>query len=267
MTKKITLVSLTLLFSLFISFDAITRSSGAPAGRTGSPASVGTCAAAGCHSGPSVTSETLTLSTDIPASGFVENTDYNITVTADDGGRNLTRIGFSASVESTTGSEGTLSVSGTDIQTTGGGDFVTHTSSGIVVSGGSRSWSFVWNSGTAPDQTTIYVAANFANSNGSTSGDVITTAQLALGKDMGVSIAEADLNPVSAYPNPASVYFQLSGIDKLEGQLRIFDLKGRLVKTISRDELSDKVGLDEFENGVYILTDEAGYTEYLHVMR
>jgi hypothetical protein len=267
MTKKSTLLAFTLLFSIFISFEAITNSSGSPAGRSGSPASVGTCAAAGCHNGPSGTSETITITTDIPASGFVENADYNITITADDGGRNLTRMGFQASVESAAGAEGSLTASGSDVKTVGAGNFVTHTSNGISAPGGSLSWTFVWNSGTAPDQTTIYTAVNFANSNGTTSGDVIETQQLVLSKDMGVSIAEAELHPTSLFPNPAQEYIQFDGSDKLEGELRIFDLKGQLIKQVSRDQLAGKISLNDIRDGVYIVSDDAGYTEYLHVLR
>ena len=267
MIKKTTLLYLTMIFSLFISFKAITNSSGSPAGRSGSPASAGTCAAAGCHNGPSVTSETVTISTDIPPSGFIENQDYTITITANDGGRNLSRMGFQASVESAVGFEGTLTVSGGEVKTVGAGKYVTHTSRGISASGGSRAWSFVWNSGTAPDQTLVYAAVNFANSNGTTSGDVIQTQQLVLSKDLGVSIGEAELSPVSCYPNPAGDYIRFEGFEKLEGEVRIVDLKGQLIRVIPREHLSDKVSVANIRDGVYVISDGASYSEYLHVLR
>lgn len=176
-------------------------------------------------------------------------------------------MGFQASIESASGFEGSLSAPGGDVKTVGAGNYVTHTTSGISVSGGTRTWSFVWNSGTAPDQTTVYVAVNFANSNGTTSGDAIETEQLVLSKDMGVSIAEAELNPASLFPNPATDYIRFEGSEKLEGEVRIFDLKGQLVRVIPGDQLADKISLNDIRDGVYVVSDEGGYSEYLHVLR
>ncbi len=43
--------------------------------------------------------------------------DYTITLTANDGGRNLSRMGFQISVESASGPEGNLVAQGSDIKT------------------------------------------------------------------------------------------------------------------------------------------------------
>lgn len=176
-------------------------------------------------------------------------------------------MGFQASIESPAGSEGSLTASAGDVKTVGAGNYVTHTTSGISASGGSRSWSFVWNSGTAPDQTTIYTAVNFANSNGTTSGDVIETQQLALSKNLGVSLEETELNRVNIFPNPTRDYIRFDGFEKLEGEVRIFDLQGQLVRSIAKDQLGDKISLNDLRDGVYVVSDEAGYSEYLHVLR
>lgn len=266
MKRKTTLLGLTALFTIAISFDAITNGSGAPGGRSGSPASIGSCASAGCHTGPAITTETVSITSDIPATGFLENTDYNITITADAGGRNISRMGFQASVESAAGAEGSLSAPASDVQLVAG-NFVTHTFSGTSASGGNRSWTFVWNSGSAPDQTRVYAAVNFANNNGSTNGDAILTQQLALSKDITVSIAEETLQPAGVYPNPAREHFSVQGIDRITGHLRIFDLQGKLMREFERADLMDRVSLDGIQPGVYVIADEGGYSEYLHVLR
>lgn len=193
--------------------------------------------------------------------------DYTITLTANDGGRNLSRMGFQISVESASGAEGSLVAQGSDIKTVGSGNFVTHTSNGIAVSGGTKSWSFVWNSGSAPDQTTIYTAVNFANSNGTGSGDAIGTAQLALSKNQSIGIVEQEIVPFGVYPNPANNEISFTGLNHVDGSIRLFDLKGQLVKTISRDQLAGQVSLNDIVDGVYILTDGADCVDYLHVRR
>lgn len=266
MLKKTTALFLTFALTLLVSFEAITFSSGAPAGRSGSPASVGTCAGGGCHNGPSISTETITITTDIPASGFVENTDYNITITADDGGRNITRMGFEASVESAAGPEGSLSAPGNEVKTIGGGNFVTHTSAGISASGGSKSWTFTWNSGTAPDQTTVYTAVNFANSDGGTSGDAIGTEELMLSKDQAVDLAEAAVPEISVYPNPASDYIAVAGSANLEGDLMIYSLKGELIKRIASNELNNDIFVGNLKSGAYLITDQGGWVQHLRVL-
>ena len=242
---------------LFLSYDAITSTSGSPIGRTGSPASTGTCATVGCHSGPAVSSQTVSITTDIPASGFLDNTDYTITITANSNSATSTKIGFSASVESAAGHEGAVSVSGNALKRIGTSQFLTHTTSGTAASGGSRSWSFTWNSGTAPDQTTVYSAVNFSNSNGNTSGDVIATQTLVLSKDQSVNLTEESINTLSVYPNPAKNQFSISGVSE-RFSLRIFDLNG---KQVLQDEITvdgQQISIGNLRSGHYLLFDDKG---------
>lgn len=231
MRKSILIVLLIAVGMLGTSYHALTNSTGAPAGRSGGPAAGGaTCAISGCHTGNSVTAQTISISTDIPVSGFVDNTDYTITVTADNNGAQGTLIGFEASVEAGTGHQG--SISATDPRTQKSGlNYITHRNTGTGTTGGSNSWSFNWNSGNAPNNTTVYVAANFANGNGLSTGDVIGTQTLVLSKDPGISIEENSDLQLSAHPNPASGYttVQLSGSWVSHPVLTITDLSGRAV--------------------------------------
>ena len=80
-------------------------------------------------------------------------------------------------------------------------NYVTHNSSSNSVVNGQASWNFVWNSGNAPDSTTIYAAGLFANGNGNYSGDAVATQSLVLTRSS-LGLGEGPL-AVRAYPNPA----------------------------------------------------------------
>ncbi len=182
---------------------ALTNSSGPSGGKSGSPAS-GSQTCSSCHSGASISTQTVNISTDIPSTGFVPNTNYLITVTNATGGASNPKSGFQASVESA-GHQGSLTA-GTGSKVVNS-NFVTHTSSGNSVSNGQAAWTFTWNSGNAPDGTTIYVASMFANGNNATSGDAVTTQTLGLTRST-LSIDEPQL-AVGLMPNPARDFVTL----------------------------------------------------------
>lgn len=248
---------------LFTAQQAITNSSGAPQGRTGSPASNGqTCNNGGCHSGPAASGESVTIATDIPPSGFEEQDDYQITITGDDGGRNLTKMGFQASVESGNGHEGSLSSTSGNTQIAG--DYITHTSSGTSASGGQKSWSFDWNSGAAPDQTVIYAAVNFTNNNGLNSGDVVVTNSLTLSKDPTMDLEQAKLPRLEVFPNPASKRLTLATETPVKGPLRITDIQGRLIREVASSAKDDAhhwtISVEDLAAGTYLLQTPRGAT-------
>jgi len=183
---------LSLVLALLFSIQGLTRSGGAPASRNGSPASNGnTCATSGCHTGGgTVNTETISISTNIPASGYQANTNYTITVAANDGTRNLSRIGFQASVEDANGHTGSLSSNGS--RTKMAGSYITHTSSGLSPTNGVNTWNFTWNSGSNPPANAkVYVAVNFSNGNFSTSGDVIALDSLSINQASAVASVPA----------------------------------------------------------------------------
>jgi len=185
------------------SLPALTNSSGPSGGKSGSPAS-GSQTCSSCHSGASISTQTVNISTDIPLTGFVPNTNYLITVTNATGGASNPNSGFQASVENA-GHQGTITPgAGNDIVS---GNYVTHNSDRNTVINGQVSWTFTWNSGNAPDGTTIYVASMFANGNGATSGDAVTTQTLALTRST-LGTDEPEL-AVRAFPNPAGASLTL----------------------------------------------------------
>ncbi|MBM3433828.1 MAG: T9SS type A sorting domain-containing protein [Bacteroidetes bacterium] len=181
-----------------VALPAFTNANGPGGGKSGSPASNGqTCSS--CHSGASISTQTVSISTDIPSTGFVPNTNYQITVTNSTGGASNPRSGFQASVESA-GHQGSLTAgTGSKVVNT---SFVTHTSSGNTVSNGQAAWTFTWNSGNAPDGTTIYVSSLFANGNNNDNGDAVATQTLALTRST-IGLDEPQL-AVGISPNPAN---------------------------------------------------------------
>lgn len=252
-------------FAIFgLSQTAVTSSSGSPTGRSGSPASNGrTCQASGCHSGPSQSTEAITISTDIPAAGFEENTDYTITISGDANGGVGSRIGFAASVEDASGNHaGTLT--SPDSRSSVSNNFATHRSSSITASNGQNSWDLTWNSGNAADGTTIYVSMNFANGNGTTSGDVIVASTLQLNKNS-ISVDENNLNELVLFPNPATDYtlMKVTLPAPVELNYSIIGMNGQVMKEESlgqygTGEHSINVPLENLTTGVYTMHLVAG---------
>jgi len=229
MKKKFTLVlSMLLMFGLVYDYNfrmAHTNSSGGPAGHTGSPSDGQTCARSGCHSGPAVANETGVITSDIPVSGYVGGTTYNMSVTlAKQGG---TKFGFQLSPQDVSGNPlGTL-VAGTGSQIVGG-NYITHNLSGTAGSG-TKTWEFSWIAPTSgTEDVTFYAAFNFANGSGS-SGDVIDTGSLTVSASS-VSISEVELAGLVVYPNPVlnDIHVASKDVDE-EIMITLFDAQGRKV--------------------------------------
>ena len=254
---------------LVATISAHTFSSQAPPNRNGGPASNSvTCANPSCHSGPSVSSQTVSITSDIPASGFQANTDYNITVTGNLGGASASTSGFEASAESSSGFEGMISAgSASNVKTVGMGNFASHDGDQPFTAGES-SWTFVWNSGMAPDGTTVYAVVNFANGNGTTSGDVVLTKSMQLMKSQNISIDEKSIANLKTFPNPASDILTISFTNGVPNNtLELYDMQGRLVKELFSGkiagEFSESYSVSDLSPGIYILNiqNEKGFKQ------
>ena len=255
MKKVLLKTSLTLAGMALITFPALTNKNGAPAGKTGSPMSNGqTCYS--CHSGPSLSTQGLVITSDIPADGYLDNTTYTITVTADAGTAGMSRTGFEASVEKVGSHQGMLTAgSGTQLKQS---NYVTHTSSSSTPNNGVQTWSFSWNSGTGSDSVTVYAAALFANGNSQNSGDVLgTTSQLY--KKSHVSVDEESvLIGLSASPNPAQNILRLHApAANTTGSFTVTDAMGRVIHQENwapSDALGKFLDVSYWSNGLYIGT-------------
>lgn len=262
MKRKSTIVLSFTALAIFLGYEAMTNSGGAPSGSSGAPPSNASCARSGCHvGGPAISSESVQITTDIPSAGFAENQSYQITVTANDGGRNLSRIGFQASVQDGASSAGTAVVSDPG-STQKVGDAITHTFNGLSATNGENSWTFDWNSGTAPDQTTVYVAVNFANGNGSTSGDVIVSETLVLNKESGLSLSQPVLPSYEVYPNPVKEMATISSGAPLQQPQAIYNAKGKTLALEGLFKLKDpyhaEINTSNWSKGVYFVSFEDG---------
>lgn len=258
MNRKTTL-QITLFSAAFLLFagNAFTSSSGITSPMSGSPKSNNqTCVQ--CHGGASISSQTVTITTDIPASGYEENTNYTITVDCRGNGGTAAKGGFNATVENSSGFAGTLSA------LAGGGAAVngnsaTHKSNSNTFTGDSLVWRFTWNSGTTPNAT-VYVAANFANGNGTTSGDAIVTKSLNLTKStIGVDELAATA-ALALYPNPATTAVNLSVNAKEGGTLNVtlYDLTGKHIKQLYKAAIpsglwEEQFSVQEYAPGTYIV--------------
>lgn len=257
MKKKFTLVlSMLLMVGLVYDYNyrtAHTNSAGAQAGNTGSPGDGMNCATS-CHSGPNQTNEMVSITSDIPGSGYVPGTTYTVTVTATGGG---TKFGFQASPQDNSGNViGTLIASGPGTQFAAGGtDYITHNSSGTTGSGG-KTWTFEW---TAPASgsgaVTFYGAVNFTDASGTQFGDVVVTATHTT-NESSVGIGEAELASINVYPNPVLDQINIARTDVDEEiMISLFGVDGRVVYNESHDENLVKINVENMSlsSGVYFL--------------
>ena len=165
------------------------------------------------------------------------------------------KIGFSASIEDASGNHiGTLSTpSNTNTKITST-DYVTHKSSSIAVSNNAINWVWDWNTGDIGDSVTIYVAVNYTNGNGTTSGDYVVTKYKTLYPGLVMGQAENQIqSALNVYPSPAIDYINV----KAEGlkEVRLYNTIGRF---ISMDQSWSATGNDQFDvsslpRGNYIL--------------
>lgn len=229
MKRKFTIVlSILLMIGLVVDYNyrmAHTSSSGVGPGNTGSPSDGLTCSRAGCHTGgPAVSTETGNISSDIPVSGYVPGATYNVSVMVSKVGG--TKFGFQLSPQDANGGAlGTL-IAGSGSQIVGG-NYLTHTSSGTS-GAGAKTWEFQWTAPTSgTGDVTFYAAYNFANGNGSTSGDVIMNDTYTV-TEASVGITEAQLQALSVYPNPVVDEVNIAAIDVDEEiMITMFDVQGR----------------------------------------
>lgn len=211
-----------------------TFSTGAPAGKTGSPGDDGvSCNSTYCHSGPAPVSGEFI---DILVTQPLNQGTYRIVVeVSNTGSMAYEKAGFQACVEDNSGNKiGQLSI--VDPMLTkfpnGNNDYVTHTFSGTAISdlsvNSNHLWEFDWipPSNFDGQEAIVYVAAILSNNNNSNSGDIHITNNYAF--NVGVSITEPAFIDVSFYPNPAKDKLYVS-FDALFGEhviVRLFDIKG-----------------------------------------
>jgi hypothetical protein len=198
-------------------------SSGAPAGYTGSHGEGRNCSA--CHSGGNYTAS-VDISHNIPASGYVPGTTYQITVSVNS---NAVRHGFEMTSENDSHNRtGTFQSTDGNTQTLSNNQYISHTSSGTS----RTSWSFNW---TAPAAGTgnvgLYVSVNATNGDNNTSGDSPVTASVTV-PEAGTEISMQPIDGIKIFPNPANDYLFISRSNNTRiKRIVITDIQGKTVKS------------------------------------
>ncbi len=159
--------------------QAHSNASGAPSGKSGSPGDNGsTCNS--CHSGGSQSNSDYfeIISVGFP-NEYIEGETYSFMVdmfTEDES----SLYGFQLKAEDDFGnSVGELIITNpTNTQTVGGGNYITHTSTGTIGDVGAF-WGFDWQAPNAFEgNVTFYAAGIIANANGQNSGDILMSTNL-----------------------------------------------------------------------------------------
>lgn len=237
MKKTITLSSITLLVIFLIvqtiGNDVHSNNSGAPAGRTGSPADGATCNGSNCHSGTTTPSATQIISSNVPSTGYLAGQTYTITATCTQAGIN--KYGFQISPQSINGTLlGQLVVTNATATKIVGGKYITHTASGTAGMG-TKTWTFNWVAPAAgTGDVTFYGTFNFTNSSSTASGDIVRSNTLVISEDSTTSgIAPVDGDELAAilYPNPIvnDATLRLNLISQENITVKILSLNGQLL--------------------------------------
>jgi len=168
----------TMVFMLFKSQPANSHTSGAPAGKTNSPADNSNCTS--CHNG-SASAATGIITSNVPLSGYVPGTVY--TITASVGDSSISKFGFEISPQNNSGAlQGSLTITNSTQTQIVSSKYVTHKTAGTGTTPyHNKQWSFNW---TAPaagtGAVTFYGSFLFTNSQNNSSGDVTKTSTLVI---------------------------------------------------------------------------------------
>jgi hypothetical protein len=261
-----TLLSMAIVSFVIISVNpqkGHSNQTGAPAGNTGSPSDDFTCSQAGCHLGtPAPTADLIT--TDIPASGYVPGTDYNITAKITEAG--VKRFGFQISPQLQNGATGGVLAELDNEAQVLANRYITHTLSGT---GGTdtKSWTFKWTApaaGTGP--VTFYGAFVAANNNGLADDDKVFLSNLSISEAGHLSAKTAAQVGMSVYPIPfVNTVTVGKGFQSFEtATVKLFTLDGKLVaQTVMSGETAE-LNTQNLAKGVYILNIDA---DNLHVVQ
>lgn len=236
---------------------AMSNTSSAPAGRTGSPGDGSNCTN-GCHAGTATTQAGMITST-IPGTGYLPGQTYTVTGTVSMAGK--VKFGFEISPQNTVGTKlGTVIITDvTKTQVIGSGKYVTHKTAGTSFSSGTATWSFDW---TAPaagtGAVTFYGAFNISNNANNSSGDIIRLSSLTVAEDVSAGINDKE-NAISwnVYPNPASTFISVKNENNIAvTDISINDISGKLVKKFTEEELkqNEQMDIEELATGIYVMS-------------
>ncbi|HYG16926.1 MAG TPA: choice-of-anchor V domain-containing protein [Bacteroidia bacterium] len=240
---------------------AQTSASGPVTGVSGSiPENGGaTCVQGGCHGG-SVTPRANIITSDVPASGYVPGSTYNITATLAEAG--ISKFGFQVSPQFQNGAKaGTLTPADGNTQVQGAGKYIAHTlggTSGI----NTKTWTFSWTAPAANSgPVTFYGAFMASNNNGlNDGGDNVFTSSMGISEAGHLGINGFANAGMCIYPVPFDNSLTIArGTSSVEtATVKIYTLTGQLVfqSVMNADKL--EINTSSLAKGIYIVNLDAG---------
>jgi hypothetical protein len=234
------LLSIPVLSFLFFGY-----SSGQTSQYSGSPGDSGmTCTV--CHSPGANHSAVATISTDIPASGYVAGTTYSVTVSVTS---SVVKHGFQITAENSSNTKVGEFSAGMGTQVANANHLVTHTSSGNM----QAAWTFQWTAPTINEgPITFYAVENATNSNYADSGDQVVTTNLTINYS-NLSVADAHKISFNVYPNPAMDFLTITTDLSFSNQIKInvSNSLGQIVKNASFDFDQKRIDISALTPGIY----------------
>lgn len=246
---------ITALLIVFFSMpNALTFSSQAPPGNTGSPGdgANNTCAKSGCHVG-TVNSGSGNVSidaSDIPATGWLQGKTYKIkVVVAEDF---VTNYGFQLATEDPNNNNniGTLGTGGNSKVVVSFTNWISH--NGVSSTG---DWTFDWTAPTgSAEEVEFYATGNAANGNGNNSGDHIYKTNINVKRDMNpTGISSVELNTAfRILQNPVSDILKLESTSGI--LFALYTLNGEMVKTFYSTSDRTEINVSDLSGGMYIIS-------------
>ncbi|NNC94639.1 MAG: T9SS type A sorting domain-containing protein [Chitinophagales bacterium] len=253
MIRSLSFMTLFVAVALLFSYTEVyTNSANPPDDHAGAPPSNITCAKSGCHAGtPTLDGSGLILITADSGTGpqtvddnflYRLGTTYDINITLQG---NKSRYGFQMTMLDagfvSPGSWTVASSSSTtaNIASPGSKRFFEHKSAGTT-----NSWTLEWTApSTDPGPIGIYTVGNFANNNGTSSGDSIyrvshTINAIVDSMPSGFNSLTSDPFNIEVYPNPivdGRLNFVYTNLTNDIMEIQLFDQSGRVVQYIPGD--------------------------------
>jgi hypothetical protein len=187
--------SVLLMAVIYMAFFAgkMLNSSAPPAGYSGSLGDGNSCAS--CHGGGNATGKSVNISHNIPGTGYIPGTTYQITVTGNQVSGS-TKYGFQASVERTSNNAKIGILSNQNSQTSiNSTHWVNQNSTGTTGTATSKSWTFNWQAPAAGNGAVkIYAAVNFTDATGGTGGDIVLTQNVSVSENVAMPLHNVQFN-------------------------------------------------------------------------
>ena len=248
-----------LLIVFFSMPNALTFSSQAPPGNTGSPGdgANNTCAKSGCHAGTvNSGSGAVTIdASDIPASGWLQGKTYTIKVVVAE--NLITNYGFQLSAENPSNNTniGILGTGGNSKVVVSFDNWISH--KGTSSTG---DWTFEWTAPTgSAEEVEFYATGNAANGNGNNTGDHIYKTNINVKRDMnptGISGISAN-SDFKILQNPVSDMLRFKSA--VGAQFALYTLSGEMVKSFSSTDEFIEVDVSDLSSGMYIINNIEGH--------